>query len=150
VDARIGSAHPGKRLFSLPTLSPASVRFERRALQIAIALACVIPIAAGGIGALAGPAMLDVTMPALDLDSHYRYLSGLLLAIGVGFISTIPRIETHRSRFQLLTLLVIVGGIARLVGLVVSGAPSPAMLGALMMELGVTPALALWQARIAR
>jgi hypothetical protein len=123
---------------------------ERCALQIAVAIACIVPIAAGGIGALTGPAMLGGGPASADLDSHYRYLSGLLLAIGLGFLSTLPRIETHESRFRLLTALVIIGGLTRLVALLTGGTPSPAMLGALVMELGVTPALALWQARLAR
>ncbi len=45
-----------------------------------------------------------------DLDSHFRYLSGLLLAIGIGFASTVPRIEAQGGRFWLLTGIVMVGG----------------------------------------
>jgi hypothetical protein len=85
-----------------------------------------------------------------DLDSHFRYLSGLLLGIGIGYASTIPRIETHGGRFQLLTGIVVVGGVGRAVSLLTTGAPSPAMLAAVMMELIVTPGLAFWQHRVAR
>lgn len=80
-----------------------------------------------------------------DLDSHLRYLSGLLFAIGLGFWSTIQGIEAKAARFRLLTLLVFVGGIARLAGLILAGTPSPGMLGGLLMELVVTPVLALWR-----
>jgi hypothetical protein len=40
-------------------------------------------------------------------------------------------------------------GLARLLGLMLTGVPSLAMLGGLFMELVVTPALCLWQTRVA-
>jgi hypothetical protein len=92
----------------------------------------------------------SASVGAGDLDSHFRYLSGLLLAIGVGFVSTIPRIETHGGRFRLLTGIVVMGGIGRLLSLLAIGMPSSAMIAALGMELLVTPGLAIWQRRVAR
>ncbi len=123
---------------------------ERLLLQAAVALACLVPISAGAAGVLLGPAMVEAGTGPIAGDSHYRYLSGLLLAIGVAFATTIPRIETRAARFRLLAAIVVVGGLARLLSLIVRGYPSKAMLFGLVMELGVTPALALWQARVAR
>jgi hypothetical protein len=124
---------------------------ERRFLQIAVAIASLVPICAGGAGVLLGMRLLgpDAT-GSNDLDNHFRYLSGLLLGIGIGYASTIPRIETHRSRFLLLTCIVVIGGVGRMVSFLTTGAPSPAMLAALVMELIVTPGLALWRHRVAR
>ena len=125
--------------------------FEKRALQIAVAMACVVPISAGAAGMLLGPEMLGAgNVVAADLDSHFRYLSGLLLAIGLGFASTVTQIEARGGRFRLLTCLVVVGGVGRLGSLVSVGAPSRVMVAALVMELLVTPGLALWQHRVAR
>jgi hypothetical protein len=45
--------------------------------------------------------------------------------------------------------IVVIGGLGRLASLVMRGYPGRAMFLALIMELGVTPALALWQARVA-
>ncbi len=86
---------------------------------------------------------------AASADSHFRYLSGLLLGIGIAFATTIPGIERHTTRFRVLTGIVVVGGAGRLMSLLLRGAPDAAMLAALAMELVVTPALALWQARVA-
>lgn len=124
---------------------------ERRALQIAVAVGSLLPLGAGAAGVALGPRMLlgGTLVGSVDLDSHLRYLSGLLLAIGLGYVSTVPRIEAHGSRFRLLTAIVVLGGIGRLVSLVTVGPPSAAMVGALAMELVVAPALALWQRRIA-
>jgi hypothetical protein len=124
---------------------------ERHVLQVVVAFGSLVPICAGGAGMLLGPRILGPTVAgASDLDSHFRYLSGLLFAIGLGFVSTIPRIETHGDRFRLLTGIVVVGGIGRLVSLYAIGPPSLVMTAALVMELIVTPGLAVWQYRVAR
>ena len=117
-------------------------------LRLAVAVAGLVPVGAGLAGMLTGTMMLGVPTP-LDVDSHYRYLSGLLLAIGLAFWSTIPRISRSTQMFRLLTGLVFVGGIGRLIGVFSEGVPSPPMLGGLAMELVITPLLCLWQDRIA-
>ena len=122
---------------------------ERRALQIAIAIAVLAPICAGAAGIALGPAMVEAGAVPAGADSHFRYLSGLLLGIGIGFVTTIPRIERHTARVRVLAAIVVMGGLGRLWSLLALGAPNKSMLAALVMELGVTPALALWQARVA-
>ncbi|MGA9581789.1 MAG: DUF4345 domain-containing protein [Allosphingosinicella sp.] len=128
------------------------MRIERRLLQLAVALGCVVPLLAGGSGMIEGPAFLrGVTSPVpSDLDSHFRYLSGLLFAIGLAFASCIPGIEGKTARFRLLASLVFVGGLGRLFGLMTAGAPGAGHLFGLAMELGTVPLLVLWQARVAR
>jgi hypothetical protein len=121
-----------------------------RSLQVAVALGSLVPIGAGAAGMLLGPRMVGaVVIGAADLDSHFRYLSGLLLAIGLGYVSTIPRIEMQGGRFRLLTGIVVVGGVGRLLSLLSIGPASPTMTAALVMELVVTPCLAIWQYRVA-
>ncbi|MDX6806889.1 DUF4345 domain-containing protein [Terrihabitans rhizophilus] len=123
---------------------------ERRLLQIAVALGGIVPVGAGLLGVIAGASMVPDGVPAgISLDSHVRYLSGLLLAMGLLFWASIPHVEAHTGRFRLLTLIVFVGGVARLFGLM-KGLPSVPMLFGLVMELVVTPLICLWQARIAR
>ena len=131
---------------------------SRRALRIAVALLALVPVGAGFAGVLLGPAMvaeassvlpgpaLVADTASMPLDSHFRYLSGLLLAIGFGFWSCIPGIERRGARFRLLTGLVFVGGLGRAVSLETVGMPDLPMVFGLVIELGVTPALCLWQA----
>jgi hypothetical protein len=121
---------------------------ERRLLQQAVGIGAIVPFAAGLYGVLFGPALTGAVL-SVSSESHYRYLSGLLLAIGLCFWSAIPRIEEQTGRFRLLTVIVFIGGLARLLGLMLTGVPSPTMLGGLAMELAVTPLLCLWQARVA-
>jgi hypothetical protein len=124
-------------------------KLERTALQAAVTLGSLIPLAAGGAGMLFGPAMVGIHW-AGDLDSHYRYLSGLLFALGLGFLSTLRGIERQGPRFRLLTAIVVIGGVGRFISLIVVGPPGASMLAGLAMELVVTPGLALWQHRVAK
>jgi hypothetical protein len=129
-----------------------SAAAERRLLQAAVAVAALVPLSAGALGMIAGPDFIrgigaDVSV---DLDSHFRYLSGLLAGIGVGFVTCIPTIERCGARFRLLGLIVVLGGLARLWALVAHGAPGAGHLFGLAMELGVVPVLMLWQARVER
>jgi predicted alpha/beta hydrolase len=122
---------------------------ERRWLQGAVALGCLVPLGAGLAGVLLGPALTG-DQAGIAGDSHHRYLSGLLLGIGIAFLTTIPAIETKGARFRLLTAIVVVGGLGRALGYALIGAPDLPMTLALGMELAVTPLLCLWQARVAR
>ena len=78
-----------------------SETFQRRALQASVALGALVPVNAGLAGILYGPQMLhDNPIHAADFDSHWRYLSGLLLAIGLGFWTTIPEITRSSSQIR--------------------------------------------------
>jgi hypothetical protein len=85
-----------------------------------------------------------------DLDSHFRYLSGLLLGVGLGFAASIPTIERRSELFAVLSAAVVVGGIARLAALLSGSLPSTPHVLALGMELLVVPLLLIWQRRMAR
>lgn len=120
---------------------------EKRLLQAVVCIACLVPLGAGGAGMILGPWMVKGDVVP-GLDSHFRYLSGLLLAIGIAFLTTVPRIETQGARFKLLTAIVLMGGLGRLIALLSIDGVTPSMYAALAMELAVTPALALWQHRV--
>jgi hypothetical protein len=113
-----------------------------------VAIAATVPVAAGLYGVLFGQALTGDAV-SISAESHFRFLSGLLLGIGLCFWSTLPAIEARTNRFRLLTLLVVIGGLGRLVGLGLTGLPSLFMIGGLIMELIVTPVLCLWQTRVA-
>ena len=140
-----------------------SIFNEKRLLQICVLICASVPVAAGLAGVVRGydwlldeqwrsifPLFPGELAPGLDLDSHFRYMSGLLLAIGLGFWSYVPTIETKTARFKLLTMIVVMGGMARLIGLISIGVPRGGMLFGLFMELIITPLLYLWQRRISR
>ena len=121
---------------------------EKRALQFAIALAGLVPVTAGGLGAM-WPEALGLAGRSEAL-SHLSYLSGLLLGLGLAFWSMIPSIEQRGRMFGTLAAIVALGGLARLVLAARLGAWGLSATLPLVMELGVTPALWLWQRRVSR
>jgi len=122
---------------------------EKRLLQIAIALGGLIAVGAGMAGGLHGTLMLG-DWGDVNLDSHFRYLSGLLVGLGVAYWSAIPDIEHQEARISLVTLIVVTGGFFRALGLLASGSPDWPMRAALVVEVVGAPLLYLWQRRIAR
>lgn len=128
----------------------ASIRRQRLCLQLVMAIACLIPISAGLAGALIGSGMVEKSSLGVSEDSQFRYLSGLLLAIGLCFLSLVPKIERATTAMRLLTFIVIIGGLARLAGVAILGVPPRPILAALTMELAVTPLLCLWQTKLAQ
>ena len=85
--------------------------FGKRGLQTAVAVLACIPVLAGAMGVIEGPAFLKATLPwPADLDSHVRFLSGLFLAVGLAWWATIPSIERKGERFRLLALLIVAAG----------------------------------------
>ncbi|MBA3537153.1 MAG: DUF4345 domain-containing protein [Tatlockia sp.] len=124
------------------------LKAEKIILQSIIVLACMVPLYGGLMGVLRGDQFLGVV--GVDLDNHFRYLSGLLIGIGFAFLSTIPHIELNSQRFSLLTFIVVAGGLGRLVGFYLKGLPSSSMGLALGMEMIVTPLLCVWLHSFAR
>ncbi len=100
---------------------------ERKLLQIIVAVAGLVPVSAGLAGALLGP----------DFVAHIPQ-------------DVIPMIERNTMQFRLLTTIVFIGGLARILGIVIEGLPSSPMLFGLIMEIVVTPLLCAWQGRVAR
>jgi predicted MFS family arabinose efflux permease len=143
------SSAAGEPSATTPDSRAGAVDRERRLLQQVIAVAALVPVLSGLSGVVFGFALTGDRTMSVSADSHFRYLSGLLLGIGLCFWSTIPSIEEKTTFFRFLTLVVVLGGIARLLGLWLTGVPSLTMLAALFMELVVTPVLCLWQTRVA-
>lgn len=127
-----------------------SPHLEKRLLQAVVGLACLVPLIAGSVGVLRGASWLAHGPVATDLDSHFRYISGIFLGVGIAFASCLPGIESKGARLRMLAGFVVLGGLARLLSLIEVGAPGFGHQFGLAMELGVTPLLTLWQAGFAR
>jgi hypothetical protein len=129
-------------------LSPAG---ERRLLQMVVAILALVPVVTGLASVACGLSIFDPhAAVSRSGDSQVHYLSGLLTAIGLGFWTTVPRIDEQGGRFRLLTALVLAGGFARLYAVVRLGLPAAGMLAGLALELIVTPGLAVWREALER
>lgn len=128
-----------------------SLRAERRLFQIVVLLGSLVPILAGGAGVVAGTRMIKgLLVDNADLQSHFRYLSGLLLGIGMAFVFCSRDLDRRAPLFNALALIVVTGGLSRLLGFALVGAPSAGHRFGLVMELIVVPALMVWLRRVRR
>ena len=101
---------------------------------------------AGALGVLRPELLFAGPLQAVP---HAAYLNGLLLGLGLSFWSLVPAIERQNRAFSLLTGLVLLGGLARALTAARLGAWGLSVTLPLIMELGITPALWLWQRRVA-
>ena len=109
-------------------------------LPLTIRVAALVPLLAGAAGVAGGSAFLgEPAGPATD--SHLRYLSGVLLGIGLLALWCAAALPRRAPVFEALCAVVTLGGLARLAGLALAGAPPWPHLLALGMELGVVPLL---------
>jgi hypothetical protein len=124
---------------------------ERRCLQAAMVLTLLLPLGAALDGVVGGPGFLGrpPRVPA-DLDSHFRYLSGLFLGMLLLFAGCIPAVERRGPVLRMLGFMVVLGGLARAASWAMVGAPSLGHRVGLGIELVLLPLLLVWQARVAR
>ena len=115
-----------------------------RGLKLAIAVFACVPVLAGALGIIKGLSLIGLPGD-ISQESHMRYLSGLLLGIGIAFWSTIGSIEREGRLFSVLAAMVFLGGLARLLSVGLDGPPNGPMIFGLVMELVVMPAMWFWQ-----
>ena len=129
-----------------------TANLEKRLLQAAIVVAGAFSLFFAAISVIDGVRVLlpGYARANIDLDSHFRYLSGIFFGVIVALYSCVADIERKGPRFRLLGALIVCGGLARLIGLLSNGVPGAGHLGGLGLELVVTPLLLLWQARVAQ
>lgn len=119
-------------------------------LQIAIILFGCVPVLAGGAGAVFGADIFGFAPSEEVINSHFRYLSGLLLGIGLTFWWMVPDIEDKGDLFRALTVIVFLGGLVRLIAAIIYGSWVPGVIFALIMELIITPALCFGQMYVSK
>ena len=124
---------------------------EKRLLQAVMCIVLLLPASAIIPSILWGPGFLGKppVIPT-DLDSHFRYISGIFLAVLLLIVGCIPAIERRGPRLRMLGGIIIVGGLCRLLSLLLVGVPSIGHQIGLAVEIGVMPLMLLWQARLAR
>jgi hypothetical protein len=122
---------------------------EKRLLQIVIVMGAVIAVLSGLEGVVRGPALAGASSIEAGADSQFRFLSGLLVGVGGLYALLVPRIEAEGERLFFLTLIVVVGGFCRAVGMLIAGPEGIAGYLALAMALVGAPAIYLWQTRVA-
>ena len=120
---------------------------ERKLLQIAFALAGLVLVVFGLAGVFFGADFADLS-GHLEMDSYFRFLKGMLLAIGLVYWSSMPDIERHGERISLVTFILVLGAVPRLMAVIGHGVPTIGILISLAGELIFAPLLWLWHQHV--
>ena len=122
-------------------------------LQLASALLGAIPIMTGIIGmfGISDPLYASAGLPPSPLlDGNLRFFSGVWLGLGVAMYWIIPTIEKQTLLFRALWGMIFIGGIGRLISMLMVGLPPAPFIGFTALEIVGAPLLVLWQSRVSR
>lgn len=87
-------------------------------------------------------------IPEPVLDSNLRFFGGMAIGLGLAGIWILPHIEKQTLVFRIFWLCALIGGIGRLISLVLLGPPSILIVSFTILEVLISPALIYWQYRI--
>ncbi|TWB91175.1 uncharacterized protein DUF4345 [Bradyrhizobium macuxiense] len=124
----------------------------RRALQIATVVLALVPILTGIITMLgvSDPLYASSGVPALPvLDSNLRFFGGVWLGLGLALLWLVPRIESESVLFRVAWGGIFLGGVGRLLSIMMVGAPPLPFVGFTLLEVIGAPLFVYWQHRVA-
>jgi hypothetical protein len=125
---------------------------SKRPLQIVSGILGAIPVITGVVSmwGVSDPLYAKAALPAnVLLDSNLRFFAGLWLGLGVAMYSIIPRVDKQTVLFRALWGMIFVGGIGRLISMLMLGPPPAPFIAFTALEILGAPIMVLWQARLA-
>ena len=126
---------------------------SRKALQAVTVVLGLVPLATGAIGmlGLGDPVYAAAHLPPYPLlDSNMRFFSGVWLGLGVAILWLVPRIERETAMFRFIWGAIFIGGIGRLLSILLAGMPPAPFVGFTALELFGAPLFVYWQHRVAQ
>jgi hypothetical protein len=99
---------------------------------------------------LFGAAGLQGTLAvSASLDSQFRFMAGIYLAIAALAWWVAPRVATATAIVRIVCAAIFIGGLGRLAAIAQYGLPETPMIAGLVLELAA-PLLIIWQNSVAR
>lgn len=121
------------------------------AFRIATILVGLIPLFLGGTGVLFGAAEhAGGEAVGAALDSQYRYLAGVYVAVGAMILWSAADVKGRASLLRFAMLGWFLGGLARVVSWMTVGEPADWQVSGIAVELIVPAVMLLWQKRVMR
>lgn len=120
------------------------------ALQLVVGIISTIPIFVGLNGIFSGPSMLEKAYKyPVQVESHFRYLSGIAVGMGLLLLRSLPKIDRDGSDLRRVALLIFIGGLGRLWSLLALGLEFEfSLVMVTLTELLLFPFLCLWQNQV--
>ena len=121
----------------------------QRLLLVVLAALGAFVIATALFSIIVGPAAVPGggAVPP-TIDSEFRFLKVIWLAVGVTLLWTLRRPAERALVTRVLLVVAACGGIARLLSFAVVGLPHPVFIGAGILELVVLPLVIWWHSRV--
>jgi hypothetical protein len=110
----------------------------------------IIPVATGLLGMMGvqDPVYVAAGVPPIVLlDTNLRFFSGVWVGLGLALWWLIPTIERQTVLFRVLWGMIFIGGIGRLLPMIMLGRPPVAFTA---IEIVGAPLFIWWQSRVAR
>lgn len=110
----------------------------RRTTQVLVTLigVTVVGIAVAHL-VLGGAAVIGGSPLNATAEGEHRFFAALFLCFGLAFLWCVPGIETKRRQVNLLAGAFLLGGLARLASVAISGPPNAFYSAMLLVELAV-------------
>ena len=122
----------------------------RQAIQAFLALFGVVVIAISVVHFAIGPqAIIGGTAVNATMAGEDRFFAGLLLCYGIALLWCARDVQRKRVYVNLLAAVFFVGGIGRLLAVVLDGAPHPFYIAMLVLELVLPPLMVAAANRVA-
>ena len=126
---------------------------SKLALQIVTGLVGIIPVATGSLALMgvSGPVYVALGVPRIVLlDSNLRFFGGVWLGLGLALCWLIPSIERKTVLFRVLWGMIFIGGIGRVLSMMLMGWPPVFFVVFTAIEIVGAPLCIWWQARVSK
>ena len=126
-------------------------RTGKKPLQAVTAVLGLVPLLTG-IATMMGmddPIYRSAPLPEFPLlDSNLRFFGGVWLGLGIAILWLVPRIEQHTALFRIIWGAIFLGGIGRLLSMLLAGAPPLPFIGFTVLEIVGAPLFIYWHYRV--
>ena len=122
-------------------------------LQVITGVLGVIPVVTGlfGMFGLSDPIYASAGLPAnVLLDSNLRFFGGVWLGLGLAMFWLVPKIEKQTILFRAIWGMIFLGGVGRLISMLLQAPPPIPFIGFTILEIAGAPIFVLWQACLAK
>jgi len=113
----------------------------------------IIPVATGLLGMMGvhDPVYVAAGVPRIVLlDTNLRFFSGVWVGVGLALWWLIPTIERQTVLFRVLWGMIFIGGIGRLLSIIMLEWPPVPFVGFTAIEIVGAPLFIWWQSHVAR
>lgn len=124
---------------------------SRKLLQILLTILGLIPIITGMLSMMGinDPLFAQLHLPhSALLDSDLRFFGGVWLGLGITVLATVRDLEKHYPLYRILWGMIFLGGIGRVLSMVIIGMPPIPFIGFTVLEIIGAPLFLYWHYQV--